>query len=273
MSEQSAEQPGKGIARRTVVKGAAWSVPVIAAAAAVPAQAASGGTSGNIQVLTLPFFIAPNVYIPDTQVRLLNKDGSLAPAGVPVTFVILAGDANYKLNNTGAPSKTYIESSLYGGWTWSRWLWAGSKTGPVIIQASAPGYGSVTFTDTVWQGANGNNYNVVGQWNTLFWNFQPRNFRYQLFPIPATNPLYQGSIQIELTGGGPVMFSDGSFKKSFPVTSTATGYTQVDLPDSALVKNPNWVWPDYANQLVGVTAYSPSNETFTIWLTVERFRW
>ncbi|GAA5147391.1 hypothetical protein GCM10025768_07360 [Microbacterium pseudoresistens] len=34
------EQP-KGISRRTVVKGAAWSVPVIAAAVAVPARAAS----------------------------------------------------------------------------------------------------------------------------------------------------------------------------------------------------------------------------------------
>ena len=37
----SAETSGGGVQRRTVVKGVAWSVPVIAAAVAVPAQAAS----------------------------------------------------------------------------------------------------------------------------------------------------------------------------------------------------------------------------------------
>ncbi|GGM42708.1 hypothetical protein [Microbacterium saperdae] len=36
-------QKDKGLSRRTVVKGAAWSVPVIAAAVATPLAAASGG--------------------------------------------------------------------------------------------------------------------------------------------------------------------------------------------------------------------------------------
>jgi hypothetical protein len=35
-------EPNSGIARRTVLKSAAWSVPVVAVAAAVPARAASG---------------------------------------------------------------------------------------------------------------------------------------------------------------------------------------------------------------------------------------
>lgn len=37
------EHSGDGLSRRTVIKGAAWSVPVIAAAVAVPMAAASGG--------------------------------------------------------------------------------------------------------------------------------------------------------------------------------------------------------------------------------------
>ena len=38
MTEQTA-----GISRRTIAKGAAWAVPVVAVAAAAPAMAASGG--------------------------------------------------------------------------------------------------------------------------------------------------------------------------------------------------------------------------------------
>lgn len=41
----------RGISRRTLVKGAAWSVPVVAAAVATPLAAASGG--GNVGAFTL----------------------------------------------------------------------------------------------------------------------------------------------------------------------------------------------------------------------------
>jgi len=40
----------KKISRRTVAKGAAWSVPVVAVAAAAPAHAASGPTAGDVMV-------------------------------------------------------------------------------------------------------------------------------------------------------------------------------------------------------------------------------
>lgn len=42
------EQPSKGITRRTIVKGAAWAVPVIAIAAPVPAFA--GASQGTIEL-------------------------------------------------------------------------------------------------------------------------------------------------------------------------------------------------------------------------------
>ena len=44
MSELDQPTP-KGISRRTVAKAMAWSVPVVAVAAAVPAYAASGAQS------------------------------------------------------------------------------------------------------------------------------------------------------------------------------------------------------------------------------------
>lgn len=40
-------QDNQGLSRRTLVKGAAWSVPVIAAAVALPMAAASGNITGN----------------------------------------------------------------------------------------------------------------------------------------------------------------------------------------------------------------------------------
>ena len=40
-------QDNRGISRRTLVKGAAWSVPVIAAAVALPMAAASGSNTSN----------------------------------------------------------------------------------------------------------------------------------------------------------------------------------------------------------------------------------
>ncbi|WP_417504163.1 hypothetical protein [Microbacterium sp.] len=40
-------QDNRGISRRTVMKGAAWSVPVIAAAVALPMAAASGANTSN----------------------------------------------------------------------------------------------------------------------------------------------------------------------------------------------------------------------------------
>lgn len=58
-------QNNQGISRRTIMKGAAWSVPVIAAAVATPMAAASGGDVGAFSVdgdcgvlgLLLPGFV------------------------------------------------------------------------------------------------------------------------------------------------------------------------------------------------------------------------
>ncbi len=45
----------------------------------------------------------------------------------------------------------------------SEWLMNGATPGPVTIQASAPGYGSVTFQDViqVWTGPNLNRPGII----------------------------------------------------------------------------------------------------------------
>lgn len=47
---EDSTQPALGVSRRTLVKGAAWSVPVVAAAIAVPAQAASLPTGVDVAI-------------------------------------------------------------------------------------------------------------------------------------------------------------------------------------------------------------------------------
>lgn len=49
MSTETTQHEG-GLSRRTVVKGAAWSIPVMAAAVAAPAAVATGGNAWDVQV-------------------------------------------------------------------------------------------------------------------------------------------------------------------------------------------------------------------------------
>ncbi|QPZ37470.1 hypothetical protein [Paramicrobacterium chengjingii] len=84
------EGTNRGLSRRTMVKGAAWSVPVIAVAAATPAAAASedtvvngfqvAGTCGLLGTLGAGFTVAAG----DTEI----------PAGTQITIVTDATIAN-----------------------------------------------------------------------------------------------------------------------------------------------------------------------------------
>lgn len=82
---------GPGLGRRTVVKGAAWSIPVIAAAIATPLAAAS-----VTPTITLAFegpYVVPRCgVLSGAVVTATNADGSI-PAGQPVTITLPAGYA------------------------------------------------------------------------------------------------------------------------------------------------------------------------------------
>lgn len=114
-------QNNKGISRRTVMKGAAWSVPVIAAAVATPMAAASGdagafqlnGTCGVLGVLGPGFTLAAGaVALPVG--TIINITGSgIANIGV---FSITGGLADVNVLSPTSRSIT-LTSPLAAGAT------------------------------------------------------------------------------------------------------------------------------------------------------------
>jgi hypothetical protein len=81
------EQPApKGISRRTVAKAMAWSVPVVAVAAAVPAYAASG---------------SPPIIIAGTACKSPGQSCSAFPFGYRVPVTIQNPDPNQTIYITG----------------------------------------------------------------------------------------------------------------------------------------------------------------------------
>ncbi|WP_136044435.1 hypothetical protein [Microbacterium sp. K41] len=121
-------QKNKGISRRTVVKGAAWSVPVIAAAVATPLAAASLTDSDLVPALSGPITLSLGVgplavaSIATVNTLTITNDGPAAsPAGAtttiqytpslltlnigPVAGVTVAGtDGNYTLTLPSIPA-------------------------------------------------------------------------------------------------------------------------------------------------------------------------
>ncbi len=73
-----------GVSRRTIVKGAAWSVPVIATAAAVPGAAASGRLSVGLTISG--DCVAPGGALPDAAVAVTDESGPVTGATVTLMF-------------------------------------------------------------------------------------------------------------------------------------------------------------------------------------------
>jgi len=125
------DETASGVARpsrRTIARGAAWSVPVVAVGAAAPAMAASGG-SGSITGACAGG---------NTAAYTLSIAGSLAPF-IRVTFTRLGGTSM----NISAPST---------------WVPAGASSNIAIYDVPVTATGTATGTATVTfvMGQNGN---------------------------------------------------------------------------------------------------------------------
>jgi len=83
MTEQTA-----GISRRTIAKGAAWAVPVVAVAAAAPAMAASGG---------------PPTFTPGTACKNPGNSCAVHPKGYTLPFTV----------TNSSPRTIYITAVTY----------------------------------------------------------------------------------------------------------------------------------------------------------------
>lgn len=107
-------QPNKGLSRRAIVKGAAWSVPVIAAAVATPLAAASGitdvgafslaGSCGTLGLLGPGFTLqaGPTTPLPVGTTVIVTGSG-VANIGV---FSISGGTAN--VNVLSPTSRSFV---------------------------------------------------------------------------------------------------------------------------------------------------------------------
>jgi hypothetical protein len=88
-TEDETSETGQGIHRRTVMIGAAWTIPVIAVAVASPAAAASG-TEPTLTFVGGPYAADSCGTLADVTLQL-TTDGTLPDPGKPVTVTLPAG--------------------------------------------------------------------------------------------------------------------------------------------------------------------------------------
>ncbi|MGC0369307.1 hypothetical protein [Microbacterium sp. SLBN-111] len=85
--EEGTTQERRGIPRRTIVTGAAWSVPVIALAVAAPAASASAPTGAQLEFLDGPYSVTACGTLSPVTVSLTAADGSpIAGQSVLITL-------------------------------------------------------------------------------------------------------------------------------------------------------------------------------------------
>ncbi|WP_054686341.1 RCC1 domain-containing protein [Microbacterium sp. No. 7] len=125
---EDAQETGAGVPRRTIVKGAAWSMPVIAAAVALPTASAS---VGGVIAFAEPEYVArPNgTYVVTGTVNV--QPGAPLPADVALTYP----------PGFAGPASAPVDA--LGGFTVSGIVAPGTATTGVLT-ASAPGLTSGT---------------------------------------------------------------------------------------------------------------------------------
>ncbi|MBP2411507.1 hypothetical protein JOF48_000306 [Arthrobacter stackebrandtii] len=153
--------------RRTIIKGAAWSVPVIAAAVAAPAASASLIPSKFDNTITVA---AQGV--PGTRGDIFYTLGSLTLSGEPGTT---SGGVYIT-----ATAPTGYTTDLVDGGTLGEWTITFVGTSPLSIEFFHPGltltsaatetlnFPGAVFTGT---GANGINYATLNVYSDVFGDF------------------------------------------------------------------------------------------------------
>lgn len=94
-----------GLGRRTVIAGAAWAVPVIAVAVAAPLAAASVPQALQLSFTSDLYTVAACGVLVGASLLATYSDGSMPPAGQPVTVVLPAG---YTWSGGGSESRTFV---------------------------------------------------------------------------------------------------------------------------------------------------------------------
>ncbi|WP_460780372.1 hypothetical protein [Microbacterium shaanxiense] len=156
MSTDITTSDAPGVARRTVLKASAWSVPVIAAAVATPLAAASVAT--DLRLEALPFGDGLGAQSPDGlrqwsigvpgAFSIFNDSSATVPVGTVVTAssdARVLGDPTFRLDSSTGTEVPRASSQTTGN----------IVTSTFTIPAEIPAGGSVSIYGGfgVWQGA------------------------------------------------------------------------------------------------------------------------
>ncbi|MGN8027006.1 hypothetical protein [Microbacterium sp. 22242] len=172
--EDSTQTPARALSRRTLVKGAAWSVPVIAVAAATPLAAASTGNASVAfapagQLLDLRLYdgtavIASVLEVGPNVMNIINDAGPLSgPFDVDVITTYASG-INFPLTDAGHGVGVATLGGL-SALTWTENAGGSAGFGPnpwgvtSTFQISGPVNGNTTLPSNI-----GYKYTQNGTW-------------------------------------------------------------------------------------------------------------
>lgn len=181
MSDETAgpERP-HGVRRRTLLTGAAWSVPVIAAATATPLTAASAGARGRFVIESMlgGTWVNPQYYGATIQLRNDDTQASTLPVE-PITSGTLV--VTFAAVDVGPVQPAVIANA--GG--------------------SSPVVGALPATDPTWTSvsANDNGDGTVSYTLAFVGSIAGQGVTHVSFGILGSTPLHSGiSVTVQATG-------------------------------------------------------------------------
>jgi len=152
-SQIAPQNSPKGISRRTIVKGAAWSVPVIAAAVAVPAHAASvAATCLDIGYVSLTYKNTPIDAPLSTQPSPYDSSYDLYALSEGQSYLIASEMTVHYSSLASDPVQASTLALRIVGTNWFNWELVGTPTvessaGPLVATIGAENTGNPNRAD------------------------------------------------------------------------------------------------------------------------------
>jgi hypothetical protein len=214
--EEKSPTEGRGWSRRTIVQGAAWSVPVIAAAVATPMAAAS--VAGTVEFVNGPYSVTACGTLGDVVVQATTDGTAPVPAGTMITVTLPSG----LTWEDGSSGSRVLPANGNGRVTLSG-LQAGPAAGNPVITASAAGADAAAPVS-------------VAAAAGPFGFYAIRNGATANGPFPGV-PLGATAVgdRYFLTSDGTLLYTEGG-----AVETIATGVTAADMyvtPDLRFIAN------------------------------------
>ncbi|GAA5154524.1 hypothetical protein GCM10025768_25850 [Microbacterium pseudoresistens] len=137
MTDTAQTTPGEGggVSRRAVMRAGVWSVPVIAAAVAVPARAASAGDVARVEFESNDVIDGAFPYI------FLYDANDIGVEGVDVTFTVVSGPVEIDGGSIGTATSFTGGAVAFPGYT--------TGTGTAVITVQVGSLPTLTWNLTI----------------------------------------------------------------------------------------------------------------------------